>query len=42
MEIKKEDIMHIAKLSMLNLSEEEILSKEADNIKIWREANEIT
>lgn len=32
MEIKKEDVMHIAKLSMLNLSEEE-LTKYASNMQ---------
>ena len=32
MEIKKEDIVHIAKLSMLNLSDEEI-EKYAENMK---------
>ena len=32
MEIKKEDIMHLAKLSMLNLSDEEI-TKYAENMK---------
>lgn len=32
MEIKKEDIMHLAKLSMLNLSDDEI-EKYAENMK---------
>ena len=41
MEIKKEDIMHLAKLSMLNLSEEEILKYTQSMKEIVNFANTI-